>query len=274
MAKRSRPVAAVAARAGLSSSSSPVTRMARAGPTSGLSLRRPVPRRCEISTNGGHYIALDMPAAPYPLGGEARDVVEDVAPAGRIRHRGPSGFAEAGAPVARVDAPFDGIEIVNPDTGWRVGEQAEDRREVAARRHLAAALLDYPFRPAETIAGLIRSGDSFPRQWAALAARRRVVGVGGVDAHASSIWRRPRRQPVRAAVPELRVDVPRASIHVGRQRRCPGTPRPTARRHARDSRRTLVHGGRRRRDAALVRIQRDNDRGTARDGDGSTPGAR
>ncbi len=32
----------------------------------------------EISTNGGHYVALDMPPAPYPLAGEARDVVEDV----------------------------------------------------------------------------------------------------------------------------------------------------------------------------------------------------
>src|SRR5262249_56345205 len=32
----------------------------------------------EISTNGGHYIAIGMPESPYPLGGEARDVVEDV----------------------------------------------------------------------------------------------------------------------------------------------------------------------------------------------------
>ena len=32
----------------------------------------------EISTTGGHYIALDMPASPFPLGGEPRDVVEDV----------------------------------------------------------------------------------------------------------------------------------------------------------------------------------------------------
>src|SRR6516162_7307713 len=32
----------------------------------------------EISTTGGHYIALDMPASPYPLGGEPRDVVDDV----------------------------------------------------------------------------------------------------------------------------------------------------------------------------------------------------
>src|SRR5206468_3693727 len=32
----------------------------------------------EISTTGGHYIGIDLPAAPYPLGGDARDVVEDV----------------------------------------------------------------------------------------------------------------------------------------------------------------------------------------------------
>jgi hypothetical protein len=32
----------------------------------------------EISTTGGHYVVLDMPVAPYPLGGEARDVVDDV----------------------------------------------------------------------------------------------------------------------------------------------------------------------------------------------------
>src|SRR5450759_1845007 len=29
----------------------------------------------EISTTGGHYVALDMSASPYPLGGEARDVM-------------------------------------------------------------------------------------------------------------------------------------------------------------------------------------------------------
>ncbi|MCY4120695.1 MAG: hypothetical protein OXG72_07215, partial [Acidobacteria bacterium] len=30
----------------------------------------------EISTDGGHYVALELPAAPYPLGGDARGVVE------------------------------------------------------------------------------------------------------------------------------------------------------------------------------------------------------
>ncbi|HET7219711.1 MAG TPA: hypothetical protein VFJ02_16760, partial [Vicinamibacterales bacterium] len=32
----------------------------------------------EVSTRGGHYVAVGMPAAPYPLGGDASAVVEDV----------------------------------------------------------------------------------------------------------------------------------------------------------------------------------------------------
>ena len=45
----------------------------------------------EISTDGGHYVALDMPPAPYPLGGDAAAVVEDVRAAGRVRHCGAPG---------------------------------------------------------------------------------------------------------------------------------------------------------------------------------------
>jgi hypothetical protein len=32
----------------------------------------------EVSTNGGHYVALALAAAPYPLGGEPAAVIEDV----------------------------------------------------------------------------------------------------------------------------------------------------------------------------------------------------
>ena len=32
----------------------------------------------EINTAGGHYIALGLPATPYPLAGDAAAVVEDV----------------------------------------------------------------------------------------------------------------------------------------------------------------------------------------------------
>lgn len=135
----------------------------------------------EISTTGGHYVVLDMPAAPYPLGGEPRDVIEDV-------HR-LGGFGVAAHPDSpkpelqwrEWTAPFDGIEIVNPDTSWRVHLQ-EPHWQPKVR--LAEALLAYPFRPAAAIASLIDESPDVLARWNALASRRRVVGLAGVDAHA------------------------------------------------------------------------------------------
>ena len=73
----------------------------------------------EISTAGGHYIALDMPQAPYPLAGQARDVVEDVT---RLGGFGIAAHPDSPKPQLRWrewTAPFDAIEFVNPDTSWR-----------------------------------------------------------------------------------------------------------------------------------------------------------
>src|SRR5262245_27659447 len=112
----------------------------------------------EISTTGGHYVALDMPAAPYPLAGEPRDVVEDV------RRLGGFGIAaHADSPKPELlwrdwDAPIDGVELLNPDTTWRIwAQQAAGGGDGRwrARRRLALSLLDYPVRPAETIASLM-----------------------------------------------------------------------------------------------------------------------
>ena len=64
---------------GCNSWSSPTMATRRARP-----IRPPTSTACsvldavEISTNGGHLIALDMPPSPYPLGGESAAVVEDV----------------------------------------------------------------------------------------------------------------------------------------------------------------------------------------------------
>jgi len=140
----------------------------------------------EISTNGGHYVALDMPPAPYPLAGAARDVVEDVR---RIGGFGIAAHPDSGKPQLRWQewaAPIDGVEMLSLDTGWRlwVGESRTPAGKWAARRHLAAAILDYPFRPAETMAGLIRSDETLNAKWAAIAARRPAVTLAGVDAHA------------------------------------------------------------------------------------------
>jgi hypothetical protein len=140
----------------------------------------------EISTNGGHYIALDMPPAPYPLAGEARDVVEDVR---RLGGFGIAAHPDSVKPELRWsewNAPIDGVEMLSLDTGWRLW--AAEARGVEgkwpARRYLAAALLNYPIRPSETIAGLIRSGDELVQHWAAVAARQPLVSLAGVDAHA------------------------------------------------------------------------------------------
>ena len=43
----------------------------------------------EISTDDGHYVALGLGPTPYPLGGAAAAVVEDVDAARRIRYRRP-----------------------------------------------------------------------------------------------------------------------------------------------------------------------------------------
>jgi hypothetical protein len=135
----------------------------------------------EISTTGGHYIALDMPASPYPLGGEPRDVVEDVQRLG--------GFgivAHPDSPKTELRwrdwaAPFDGIELVNPDSSWRVWAQQSGWRP---KLKLFAALVDYPFRSPETIAGLLHEPQELPMQWAGVTQRRKLVSMAGADAHA------------------------------------------------------------------------------------------
>ena len=73
----------------------------------------------EISTTGGHYIAIDMPQAPYPLGGEPRDVAEDVR---RLGGFGIAAHPDSPKPQLRWNdwsVPVDAIEIVNLDTSWR-----------------------------------------------------------------------------------------------------------------------------------------------------------
>ncbi|HEY2906284.1 MAG TPA: hypothetical protein VGJ29_10330, partial [Vicinamibacterales bacterium] len=147
----------------------------------------------EISTTGGHYIALDMAAAPYPLAGDPRGVVDDV-------HRlGGFGIvAHPDSPKEQLQwkdftVPFDGIEAVNLDTGWRRWVQQARGSDLGARdrwsagTRLLAALVDYPFRPPEIIASLTspRGRDlGIERTLDAEMLRRRIVTTAGADAHA------------------------------------------------------------------------------------------
>ena len=128
----------------------------------------------EISTYQGHVLALGLPKAPYPLAGDARDVVEDI-----HRLRGTAIAAHPGSPKPELqwtdwDVPIDGLEWLNADSEWR-----DERAWVFAR-----ALLTYPFRPAQSLALLLDRPDPVIRRWDELARQRRVVGLAAADAHA------------------------------------------------------------------------------------------
>jgi hypothetical protein len=139
----------------------------------------------EISTRNGHYAALGMGRAPYPLGGDAAGVVEDVR---RLGGMGIVAHPDSPKPELRWtggDTSPDGMEWLNADSEWR--------DESAAR--LAVALLTYPFRGAETVASLFRRPASLARWDAAQRARfaasgpASLVGVAGADAHAKAGWK-------------------------------------------------------------------------------------
>jgi hypothetical protein len=126
----------------------------------------------EISTNGGHYVAIGMATAAYPLGGEADAVAEDVARLG--------GFGVAAHPssprpeLAWSDwrVPVDGIEWLNSDSEWRD----------EGRLRLSRAFFDYLWRPAGALASLLDRPATLSA-WDRLTASRRVVALAGHDAH-------------------------------------------------------------------------------------------
>jgi hypothetical protein len=128
----------------------------------------------EISTTGGHVVALGLPEAPYPLGGEPADVVDDI-------HRlgGMAIAAHPGSPKKELawrdwDAPVDGLEWINSDSEWR------DERAPALLR----ALISYPLRPREALASLLDRPVPVMEQWDRLLATRRTVALAAPDAHA------------------------------------------------------------------------------------------
>lgn len=134
----------------------------------------------EISTDSGHLVALNLPQAPYPLAGEARDVLEDV-------HR-LGGFAVAAHPDSPKpdlrwddwEADLDGIELLNLDTAWRARAAGGWRDRV----RLLQAASTYLFRPAPSIATLTTNERALQARWSALAHNRHLAIFSGADAHA------------------------------------------------------------------------------------------
>jgi hypothetical protein len=132
----------------------------------------------EVTTFEGHVLALGLSGvAPYPLGGEPRDVIDDIRRLGGMSIAAHPTSAKRALRWQDWDAPFDGLEWLNADSEWR-----DERPQT-----MVAALLTYPFRRAETLASLLdRPADALAR-WDALLQHRRVVATAGADAHASIV---------------------------------------------------------------------------------------
>jgi len=128
----------------------------------------------EISTRNGHIIALGSSKAPYPLGGEGRDVIADIHRLGGLAIAAHPGSAKPELQWTDWSAPLDGLEWLNADSEWR------DERPWT----LARALLTYPFRPPQALALLLDRPEPVIRRWDELARQRRIVGLAAADAHA------------------------------------------------------------------------------------------
>jgi hypothetical protein len=127
----------------------------------------------EISTNGGHYVALDMRPSPYPLGGEAAAVIDDVRRLG--------GFGVAAHPYSprqelrwrNWSVPFDGLEWINADSEWRD----------EPKRSLLRLPFDYLVRPGPSMAQILDRPAPALRRWDEITSRRPAVALPAHDAH-------------------------------------------------------------------------------------------
>ena len=129
----------------------------------------------ELNTTGGHYAALGMPAAPYPIAGTpgGRDRRRDTAR--RFRHRRTSGLAAA---VAAVDGLGRGVRRSRVDQrGQRMARRASRCRLRAHWRRICSARRSrWP-----------RCSIGRPPCWRngiASVSARRVLAIAGTDAHA------------------------------------------------------------------------------------------
>jgi hypothetical protein len=128
----------------------------------------------EVSTSDGHVLGIGMGRSPYPLAGEARDVVEDIHRLGGISIAAHPGSRKAALRWRDWDAPVDGLEWINLDSEWR------DETRTAIARAFAGYLLRAP----QAVASLLDEPADVLARWDAMTARRPIVAVAGADAHA------------------------------------------------------------------------------------------
>ena len=128
----------------------------------------------ELNTTSGHYGAIGLPAAPYPLAGTADAVIEDVRRLGGFGIAAHPGSPRPSLRWTAWEAAFDGLEWINGDSEWRD----------EPRLPIARALVTYLFRAPESMARLLDRPGGVLERWDALTATRRVVALAGIDAHA------------------------------------------------------------------------------------------
>ena len=126
----------------------------------------------ELSTDHGHYVALDMPRAPYPLGGAGDAVVEDVR---RLGGFGIVAHPDSAKPALRwtSTARPDGLEWLNLDSEWRD----------ESRARLIRAGVAYLRRPGPALTMILNRPTTLDARWPALLAGGRSVALAAADAH-------------------------------------------------------------------------------------------
>ena len=174
----------------------------------------------EISTTGGHYVALGLGRSPYRLAGEPRDVVEDVARLGGFGIAAHPASPKAELQWSAWETGLDGLEWLNADSEWRDESPPT----------LARAFATYWLRAPETIASLFDCERSVFDVWDRLTRERRVVGVAGHDAHArvglSGNWE-PEQDEVVLRLPGTRAPSVRSVSGRGSTGRSPVSPART-----------------------------------------------
>ena len=128
----------------------------------------------ELNTTGGHYVAVGLPAAPYPLAGTPDAVIEDVKRLGGVGIAAHPGSPRPSLRWMNWEAGIDGLEWINGDSEWRD----------EPRLPMTRALLSYLFRAPESLAALLDRPSAVLDEWDRLSASRRVFAIAGIDAHA------------------------------------------------------------------------------------------
>ena len=128
----------------------------------------------ELNTTGGHYVAIGLPASPYPLAGTPDAVIEDVNRLGGLGIAAHPGSPRPSLRWTDWEAAIDGLEWINGDSEWRD----------EPRLPMTRALTSYLFRAPESLAALLDRPSAVLDQWDRLTASRRVLAIAGIDAHA------------------------------------------------------------------------------------------